>query len=162
MAKIPKSIDSVVITDDIFIKTIDQLKKIGEEHKEGIAYWSGILDSNKAMIQNVIFANEYPEFYNEQYFANVSLGTSFKIGEKIHERDEILFAQVHTHPAEAFHSFVDNNHPISHRVGFLSVVIPYFGKGVTSLSQCKVYEYEGKANWNEMKKDEIEKKFEVK
>jgi len=161
MNKIPNKIHSVRVDGRVFQDTLQELKKVGDGNKEGIAYWSGTLNETKATIKNVMFADEYPEFHNEELFASVSLDMSFKIGEKIHERNEILFAQVHTHPGEAFHSFVDNTYPISHRVGFFSIVIPYFGKNVNSLSQCKIFEYEGKAKWHELNKDEIKRKFEV-
>src|ERR1043166_4780982 len=41
--------------------------------------------------------------------------------------------QVHTHPAEAFHSDTDNDYPIVHTEGFLSLVIPRFAMGLPSL-----------------------------
>lgn len=161
MNKIPKKFNCIQISKSIFDTTLHQLQKVGEDYKEGIAYWSGILNRSNGIIKNVIFADDYPEFHNEPYFANVSLETSFKIGEKIHQRNEFLFAQIHTHPSDAFHSFVDNNYPISHRIGFLSVVIPNFGKNIDSLQQCKIFEYKGKAKWDELKNNHILKKFEV-
>lgn len=161
MNKIPNKIHSVKVLETVFQKTLKELRKVGEKNKEGIAYWSGTLNETNATIKNVMFADEYPEFYNEELFASVSLDMSFKIGEKIHQREEILFAQVHTHPFEAFHSYVDDTYPISHRIGFFSIVIPYFGKNISSLLQCKIFEYKGKAKWHELDKDEIVRKFEV-
>lgn len=38
-------------------------------------------------------------------------------------------AQIHTHPAQAFHSATDDAFPIIHSVGFLSLVIPHFARG---------------------------------
>lgn len=161
MNKIPTRIHKVKINDMVFQSTLEELRKVGDKNKEGIAYWSGTLNESKATIKNVIFADEYPEFHNEELFASVSLDMSLKIGEKIHQREEILFAQVHTHPFEAFHSFVDDTYPISHRIGFFSIVIPYFGKNINSLLQCKIFEYEGKAKWHKLDEDEIKRKFEV-
>lgn len=37
--------------------------------------------------------------------------------------------QVHTHPRAAFHSPTDDDHPIVHTPGFLSLVIPNFALG---------------------------------
>jgi hypothetical protein len=161
MNRIPSRIHSIKIYETVFQKTLEELRRIGDGDKEGIAYWSGTLNETDATIKNVDFADEYTEFHNEELFASVSLDMSFKIGEKIHQRNEILFAQVHTHPFEAFHSFVDNTYPISHRIGFFSIVIPHFGKNVNSLLQCKIFEYEGKAKWHELDNDEIKRKFEV-
>ena len=161
MHKIPKKFDYIEIPQSIFNQTLKQLQQVGEDYKEGIAYWSGVLNNNNGVIKNVIFADDYPEFHNESYFANVSLETSFKIGEKIHQRNEFLFAQIHTHPSDAFHSFVDDNYPISHRIGFLSIVIPNFGKNIYLLQQCKIFEYKAKAKRNELKEKYVSKKFKV-
>src|SRR5688572_3679882 len=37
--------------------------------------------------------------------------------------------QVHTHPNEAFHSRTDDEFPLIHEIGFLSLVIPDFALG---------------------------------
>ena len=159
LARIPKTITQYHIPDLILNDTLSQLRKVGDEDKEGIAYWSGILDKNEAIITRAIFANNYPEFQNEEYFARISLDTAFKIGEEIHDKNEILFAQIHTHPREAFHSFVDDMYPISHRIGFVSIVIPNFAQNVTLLSECTILEYFGKARWNELLPSEVANKF---
>lgn len=161
LTKIPKVIKSFQIPNSIFNQTLDQLRKIGNQHKEGIAYWTGVLNDSNAVIRNVIFADEYVEFHNDKLFARVPLTGVFKIGEKIHQLNEILFAQIHTHPMEAFHSYVDSTSPISHRLGFISIVIPYFGNKIDSLLQCKVYEYKGKASWNLFNEDQLLKKFQI-
>ena len=159
MSSIPKVITRYCIHDSILYDTLYHLREVGDEHREGIAYWSGILDKDKARITRAIFADSFSEFQNEQCFAHVSLDTVFRIGEEIHEKHEILFAQIHTHPGKAFHSLVDDIHPISHRLGFVSIVIPNFARNITSLSECAIFEYLGKANWNELSDNQVADKF---
>ena len=161
IARIPKDITKYYIPDSVFNNTVSHLRKVGDSYKEGIAYWSGVLDKNEAHITRTIFADNYPEFQNEERFARVSLDAALKIGEEIHKNNEILFAQIHTHPAKAFHSFVDDEYPISHRIGFVSIVIPNFAQNITSLSKCKVFEYLGKARWSELSHQEAIGKFVV-
>jgi len=152
-------INTLEIPRSIFNSTIQNLQENGLEGNEGIAFWTGTLHDTTAQIKNVIFANSYPEFENQELFARVPLLTSFKIGELVHQRNEKLFVQIHSHPFEAFHSFVDNKYPISHKIGFLSVVVPYFGKNVTDLSPCKVYEYLGNGKWKELSQKEISERL---
>jgi hypothetical protein len=59
----------------------------------------------------------------------------------LRQRDEKLVAQIHSHPGEAFHSFGDSQHATSYHPGFISIVLPNFGKGVHSLLDCAVFEF---------------------
>lgn len=159
LLKVTNKIKTLEIPKSIFNSTINNLQENGLQGNEGIAFWTGTLNGVNAEIKNVIFANSYPEFENQELFARVPLLTSFKIGELVHQRQEKLFVQIHSHPFEAFHSFVDDKYPISHKIGFLSIVVPYFGKNVTDLSPCKIYEYLGNGKWNELSQKEVSKRF---
>jgi len=161
--QIPDKIDVFNIQENIVNSTIKYLQDIGEQRKEGIAYWTGKLEGSTALVNNTIFPGEYVESddseADSEFHASVSLSTAFKVGEIIHERNEILLVQIHTHPYEAFHSLTDNKYPISHRLGFISIVVPYFGRNIVNLDHCKIYEYKGAGNWRELKKNEIKNRF---
>jgi hypothetical protein len=58
-------------------------------------------------------------------------------------RDEKLLAQVHSHPGTAFHSFGDDERATSFHPGFMSIVVPRFARGVMSIGQCAVFEFDG-------------------
>ena len=61
--------------------------------------------------------------------------------------------QVHTHPGEAFHSRIDDDYPIIHTVGFLSLVIPDFGLGPVGLNRAHLAEIGTNGEWQEVKPD---------
>jgi hypothetical protein len=110
-------------------------------------------------VTRVIFPSEF-RLDNAWSYAHVDLDTALKISESIHERHEYLLLQLHTHPFEAFHSWTDNLYPISHRVGFISVVIPYFARRpLNDLAAWKVYEYKGFGKWRELSLREIKQRF---
>lgn len=162
MLRITNKIKTLEIPRSIFDSTINNLRENGLQGNEGIAFWTGILNDTNVEVKNVIFADSYPEFENQELFACVPLLTSFKIGELVHQRKEKLVVQIHSHPFEAFHSFVDNKYPISHKIGFLSIVVPYFGKNVTDFTQCKIYEYLGNGKWKELFLKDVSKRFIIK
>lgn len=56
-------------------------------------------------------------------------------------------AQIHTHPKEAFHSPTDDQFPIVHTVGFLSLVIPDFGTGARTLDTAYLTEIDSTGCW---------------
>jgi hypothetical protein len=58
--------------------------------------------------------------------------------------------QVHTHPGEAFHSPTDDEFPIIHKPGFLSLVIPNFGLGPVGFGQAFLTEIQPDGGWQEV------------
>jgi hypothetical protein len=59
--------------------------------------------------------------------------------------------QVHTHPREAFHSETDDNFPIVHTPGFLSLVIPDFGLTQPSFDRAYLARLDEKGKWNKVR-----------
>lgn len=66
--------------------------------------------------------------------------------------------QIHTHPREAFHSATDDQYPVIHTAGFLSLVIPNFGLGPVGFSGAYLTEIMPDGRWRAV---EIEDRFEV-
>jgi hypothetical protein len=58
--------------------------------------------------------------------------------------------QVHTHPGEAFHSKTDDDFPILHKPGFLSLVIPNFGLGAVGFKDAYLTEIQTNGGWQEV------------
>jgi len=61
--------------------------------------------------------------------------------------------QVHTHPHEAFHSCVDDDYPIIHSIGFLSLVIPDYARGPVSFERAYLAEIAPDGTWFEVPTD---------
>ena len=54
--------------------------------------------------------------------------------------DERYVARIHSHPAEAFHSYTDDKNPAVTHDGAISIVVPYFGLGLRhGLDACALY-----------------------
>jgi hypothetical protein len=56
-------------------------------------------------------------------------------------------AQVHTHPRQASHSQTDDRFTLAPAPGFLSLVIPNYGCGPTSLDAACLMEMDGAGEW---------------
>ena len=160
--RIPVSIRRVDVPASVFRRTLDRLSGSGGAASEGVAYWSGILRrSHVGAVRSVIFADDYAGFVGSPRHASVTLNAALQIGLEVHRKGEIMFAQVHTHPYEAFHSRIDDARPISHRRGFFSLVIPYFGAEVDSIGQCRAYEHLGGGTWRELRPKTIASRFRI-
>jgi len=58
--------------------------------------------------------------------------------------------QIHTHPYRAFHSATDDQWPIIHTPGFLSLVIPRFASGRADLVGAFLAELREDGTWEEV------------
>lgn len=58
--------------------------------------------------------------------------------------------QVHTHPREAFHSPTDDEFPIIHKPGFLSLVFPNFGLGPVGFQDAYLTEIQPDGRWRQV------------
>ncbi|TCB50264.1 hypothetical protein E0J20_25245 [Rhizobium leguminosarum bv. viciae] len=66
-----------------------------------------------------------------------------------------LVAQVHSHPANAFHSQADDEWAIARHEGALSFVIPYFARSTNSstfLDQAALFRLSAQDQWLEVQR----------
>lgn len=153
MTALREKLESVRLPASVFTSTIRRLALAGAENRESAAYWIGPRGRQEKSVESAVFADDYQGFESGMFFARSPARTAFLIGEEIHRRGGTLIAQIHTHPSEAFHSKTDDLYPISHRPGFLSVVVPSFGRDVRSIRDCRTYVYRGTGRWREVLPD---------
>lgn len=58
--------------------------------------------------------------------------------------------QIHTHPRQAFHSSIDDDYPIIHKPGFLSLVIPNFALGPVGFADAYLTEIQEDGRWKQV------------
>jgi proteasome lid subunit RPN8/RPN11 len=55
-------------------------------------------------------------------------------------QDEVYVARIHSHPGAAFHSYTDDRNPALNYPGALSIVVPNFGRDLsTGIDKCAIY-----------------------
>ena len=64
--------------------------------------------------------------------------------------DRGVRVQVHTHPGAAFHSAIDDEYPIVHSKGFLSLVVPNFAFGRVGFEGAYLTEIAPDGSWQEV------------
>jgi hypothetical protein len=75
-----------------------------------------------------------------------------------------IAAQVHSHPAQAFHSKADNEWAIVRHTGALSMVLPYFARGITPvtfLGASAVYRLSSSDKWEPVLRHELNEHLEI-
>lgn len=161
LPKRPEHIETIRIPSRILSETKSYLQRFGRRHAEGYLCWAGSpLNESSVEIKSCIFPPNWKPADSSSGFVATGIRRAFGIGQVAAQRGELIFAQVHSHPYEAFHSYIDDERPISHRPGFISVVVPRFGfVDMKDLTKCKVFEYLGLGRWRELSQSEVKKRF---
>ena len=120
------------LTPLIWRETVAALSYYGGFQSEGLIYWGGTIGGvGETMVTSLLKLNHTPQ-------GGTVRPTSQEMRmllRTLRQRDEKLVAQIHSHPGDAFHSLGDSQHATSYHQGFISIVLPNFGKGV----QLSVY-----------------------
>lgn len=154
----PDRINSFRIPHEILETTQAALRQAGDKKSEGLVFWAGILQGNEALITRCV----NPSGHGTPVSATVTYRGLRELLSILREKGEFLFVQVHSHPEEAFHSETDDSEAISFKIGFISIVVPYFGAvQMTTLLNCKVFEYKGGGRWAKLSMPEVKERFQI-
>lgn len=131
--------------------TRHHLLRHGAEHEEAAVCWAGTMAGEVALVTTVLrFVTA-----SSHGAVHVTPESSGLLYAHLHARGLTLLAQVHSHPASAFHSLVDERSPHSPERGFLSAVVPYFGDcAFDDFSAWAVFQQVRYEKWRELSREE--------
>lgn len=147
----PGRVDQLLIPATVLESSLVGLA-LGRD-REMLCYWIGVAiapgpeGQSRALVTTVAF----PQIVSGYDFFRLVDGQMGQLTEWCSARGLWILAQVHTHPTDEPHSEADECGPVSHRPGFLSVVIPFFAQLSTLREpQWRVHELRGAAQWTEV------------
>jgi hypothetical protein len=145
-AKCEAASSVLCIPREVFNATFDMLRRCGDGRWECQVLWVGPWSSVDRVTRLV-----HP--VHDRHVAGFQLSSEWltRFWLELALCREGVRAQVHTHPELAFHSATDDSYPIVHTEGFLSLVIPYFARGVPSLKATYLAEIDSSGTWREVK-----------
>lgn len=143
-------------------ETIDHLRTTGRAEQECIVLWLGRRSAagDTVDIQEVCRPRQIAQRDRFQIPPNEM--AALKV--YLRENRLIIAAQVHSHPADAFHSIADDTGAIVRHVGALSFVIPWFASKVcvsSFLSDAALFELQEDNTWLEIPKSHMETKCQI-
>lgn len=113
---------------------------------EVVLLWSATPNTNPLQVKTVWF----PRQVSGKAFFQVPEEQLFEINKEISKVDQVLVAQVHTHPTLAFHSSTDDEFAIASHEGAYSIVVPEYGSvSVSDYAQC-AYFVKRARNWRQL------------
>jgi hypothetical protein len=126
-------------------ETFAILRSCGAGERECQLYWASPWDEPLSLI-HVVHPN------HSSSFGGVTLDEAWinKFWVELADSGLGVRVQVHTHPSEAFHSKTDDDFPLIHEVGFLSLVIPDFAHGPVGFDHAYLTEIQPDGRWRQV------------
>jgi len=147
--KPPEKVHRLLVPEQVVRNTITGLSY--GAGREMLCYWLGAgicnaLDPTSALVTTVAF----PRIESGYAYFKLVEGQMGMITSWCAQHGLWVLAQVHTHPTDEPHSEADECWPASHRLGFFSVVFPFFASMSSVRNPAwRVYQSEGGGVWSE-------------
>ncbi|MCC7368738.1 MAG: Mov34/MPN/PAD-1 family protein [Chloroflexi bacterium] len=123
----PAHLETLLVPRTIVGASLTHLQAGGARGCEEFAFWSGHVVGDRIGIVGRAFHPRTSQGYGHVMIDDDAQLLSMT--ELVHEHDELVLCQLHTHPADAWHSPTDDQGAFTDEVGFLSLVLPSFASG---------------------------------
>lgn len=139
-----EDVTSFRIPGSVAERTLSQLRRYGKRGLEARVLWAGTpVDERTVRIDRSVL----PQQKCTPWLTIVEHPEILRVCRELYDHGLTLVGQVHTHPAETFHSDIDDDEPITTQRGSLSVVVPNYGDDpVGDLEHWAVYRL-GEDGW---------------
>lgn len=132
------------LASNVVITSVDVLRSCGRGACECVVYWTGPAG------EDVADAVEHPVHLRSAFGYEIDSNWLTQFWKRLAAARRSVKAQVHTHPGEAFHSATDDRWPIVSQAGFLSIVIPEFAAGESTLQRAWIGRLQPNGTWQEL------------
>jgi len=143
-------IERVLVPREIVLEGHRFLSLVGKQRHEGIALWVGVREGDTFLVTNLLIPRQKGVSGDSGLCAVIEGDELARIGRELYAAGKLLFAQLHTHPTEAYHSSTDDEFSIVTKIGGLSLVIPDFAVRPFDLNDCAIYRLNAAGEWAEM------------
>jgi hypothetical protein len=152
------AIERYVILSSVLDATREHVRSRGTVGEEAALCWAGTVQGRSAIITTaLVFASA-----GRQGHTQITAAATGLLYAHCHARGLTLLAQVHSHPADAFHSAIDERLPHSAERGFLSLVVPNLGAcSFVEFDSWCVFEQVRYEIWREWPADEKRRRLTI-
>jgi hypothetical protein len=158
--RVPDQVRQIYVPLSVLEATSRIMGRFGRERRECYVWWGGYFTVADAGQVTSAFCPDIPTEFGH---IHLDLSDFASLHEELRQRDQILIAELHTHPPGAGgQNAVDAAHPAAPYPGFISIVVPDFAYPfLHDLRRCYVYQYAGAGQWDELSAEEVEQKFTI-
>ena len=129
--------------------TVEAIRSAGKDGYELFVIWSGTLDGDVFTVAKVHIPDQVSYNLDGGLCVRIDGSELHRLNVWLYEAQQVVGVQVHSHPADAYHSDTDNTYPVATLDGSLSIVLPYFGRDGWESSDIAAYRLE-QDGWNEL------------
>ena len=108
--------------------TVEAIRSAGQHGYELFVIWSGIRDEDVFTVAEVHIPDQTSYQFDAGLCVRVDGSELHRLNVWLYESQQVIGVQVHSHPADAYHSETDDAYPIATLDGSLSIVLPSFGR----------------------------------
>lgn len=130
-------------------QTVEAIRSAGQNGYELFVVWSGTYDDDIFTVSKVHIPKQTSYKSTFGLCVRVDGPELHRLNMWLYKAQQVVGAQVHGHPADAFHSETDNTYPIATLDGSLSIVLPLFGRDGWESSDIAAYRL-GQSGWAEL------------
>ena len=130
-------------------ETVEAIQTAGKSGDELFVLWSGTCEGDTFAIAKAHIPNQISIKSESGCVVMVEGPELHRINVWLYEARQVIVAQIHSHPTEAYHSSTDNNYPIATLEGSLSIVLPFFGRDGWASDEIAAYRL-GRHGWVEL------------
>jgi hypothetical protein len=107
-------------------RTGKALRHAGHDGYELFVLWTGVIHGDVLRVRTCHVPRQTSRKTRNGLLVRVEAQALHELNVWLYEHGEVLAAQVHAHPTDAFHSDTDDTFPIVTTAGGLSLVVPDF------------------------------------
>lgn len=128
----------------IIAAAYDQLRTCGKGRAECVVFLLGPA-SDPTIVDELV----HPAHLRRRGYYRVRDAWLDEFWEDLSARRKSVRMQAHTHGGRAFHSKTDDDWPLVHTAGYLSLVIPDFARGAADLAGAYLAELQSDGEWRQ-------------
>lgn len=145
----------LLVPQSLFERTLRQLADRSAGWRESAAIWIGSLDGDDAIASDVLYHHELCEDNAGPLSLELSEQAKFELYRTLATKGEKIVSLIHTHPRDWVGlSAVDEDNQICSRIGFWSLVVPWYGREPWDLARIGIHARTNDG-WHEFRESEI-------
>ena len=132
--------DQLHMSSGILQRTLTGLKKRSAGWRESGAIWAGDLEEAQSTVREVFFYHDLCDDLGRALSLELSEAAKFSLYRELAARGLKLVGMIHTHPKDWVElSYIDQANQLCSRIGFWSLVVPYYAKREWDINTAGVH-----------------------
>jgi len=151
----------LTVSRELFSETMGTLRERGAGWRESAAVWGGVIAGDLWQAQIVYFHHELGDDRGGPLSLELSESAKFRLYDTLKQKHLRLVALIHTHPCDWVDlSDVDRENQLSSRLGFWSIVVPWYAQRSWNSQEMGIHE-RTEEGWHRLSTGEVERRFKV-